>query len=132
MCKLSVFMPADSVALSKRITASEERLALPGKHNFAFVDLESRSEADRAVKALNDRAWDGIVLQVQIARTMAPRMEQRAWPVQCREMEEPPSTMEVAREFSRLTSGKGGCSRARPRDNGRSKGIHEGLWGALE
>jgi RNA recognition motif-containing protein len=50
---------------------------MPGKHHFAFVDLETSSDAARAVKELNGADWGGEQLKVNIASGLPKKIEQR-------------------------------------------------------
>lgn len=44
-----------SATLGKRIFPREDKGLILGKHHFAFVDLESKQEAERAIRKLNGR-----------------------------------------------------------------------------
>jgi RNA recognition motif-containing protein len=46
---------------------------------FGFVDLPDNSDADRAIKELNDQPYKGRKMAVNEAKPRAPRQEQRRY-----------------------------------------------------
>ncbi|KAI9148948.1 Protein NAM8 [Paramyrothecium foliicola] len=73
----AIFEDFKVVAVSKRITPHESTRAKPGKHHYAFVDLESKEEVDAAIAALNGRAWRGSRLKVQMPLDLPGRIAER-------------------------------------------------------
>lgn len=54
---------------------------MPGKHNYVFVDLESKEEAERAIRELHGMSWDGSRIKVRVANELPPKIEERAVPL---------------------------------------------------
>lgn len=63
--------------MSKRITPSEVTRAKPGKHHYAFVDLEDEAEAMKAIKSLDGRQWNGGRLKVRVPVDLPEKIAKR-------------------------------------------------------
>jgi hypothetical protein len=64
-------------AVSKRITPSETTRTRPGKHHYAFVDLEDEEEAMKAIKSLDGMLWNGGRLKVRVPTDLPDKIAQR-------------------------------------------------------
>jgi hypothetical protein len=66
--------------VSKRITPHESAKAKPGKHHYAFVDLESKEEVHRAIETLQGLEWEGARLRVQMPTGIPSKIIRRSTP----------------------------------------------------
>lgn len=64
-------------AVSKRITPSEVTRAKPGKHHYAFVDLEDEEEAMKAIQTLDGKPWNGTRIKVRVPVDLPEKIAQR-------------------------------------------------------
>jgi RNA recognition motif-containing protein len=63
--------------VSKRITPSEVTRAKPGKHHYAFVDMEDEEEALKAIRNLDGILWNGTRLKVRVPVDLPEKIAQR-------------------------------------------------------
>ena len=64
-------------AVSKRITPREATRSKPGRHHYAFVDLESEEEAMKAIQTLHGQIWNGAPLKVRVPVDLPEKIAQR-------------------------------------------------------
>jgi hypothetical protein len=72
-----LLIPDDRSAISKRITPSEITRSKPGKHHYAFVDMENEEEANKAIEALDGTLWNGSPLKVRVPIDLPEKIAQR-------------------------------------------------------
>ncbi|CAG9984073.1 unnamed protein product [Clonostachys byssicola] len=72
-----IFKDFKVVAVSKRITPHESTRARPGKHHYAFVDLETREDVSWAIETLDGTLWKGTRLKVQPPAGIPKRIVER-------------------------------------------------------
>ncbi|CAH0040982.1 unnamed protein product, partial [Clonostachys rhizophaga] len=72
-----IFKDFKVVAVSKRITPHESTRARPGKHHYAFVDLETREDVAWAIETLDGTLWQGSRLRVQPPARIPVRIAER-------------------------------------------------------
>lgn len=65
------------LAIGKRITPHASTREKPGKHHYAFVDLETRDEAYAAIEALDGLLWHGSRLKVRVPADLPQKIRER-------------------------------------------------------
>jgi RNA recognition motif-containing protein len=70
-----LFEPFGAVASAKVITDRESGRS----RGFGFVEMNSDSEANEAIKGLNNKEVEGRAMSVTVAREKAPRSDNKRW-----------------------------------------------------